>query len=73
MKRTYILNGLDCANCAAKIEREVKKIDGVTNAVVSFMTLRMTLEADSDKIEDVSQKAIAIIGKLEPEVVCKRR
>lgn len=73
MKRTYILQGLDCANCAAKIEREVKKIDGVTNAVVSFMTTRMTIEAESDVIDEVCQKAVAIVGKLESDVVCKRR
>ena len=73
MKRAYTLQGLDCANCAAKIEREIKKIDGITNATVSFMTLKMTIEADGDKIDDVSKKAIEIVSRLEPEVVCKRR
>lgn len=73
MKRTYILQGLDCANCAAKIEREVKKIDGVTNATVSFMTTRMTIEAENDVMDEVCQKAVAIVGKLESDVVCKRR
>lgn len=73
MKRAYTLQGLDCANCAAKIEREIKKIDGITNATVSFMTLKMTIEADSDKIDEVSKKAIEIVSRLEPEVVCKRR
>lgn len=73
MKRAYTLQGLDCANCAAKIEREIKKIDGITNATVSFMTLKMTIEADGDKIDGVSKKAIEIVSRLEPEVVCKRR
>lgn len=73
MKRAYTLQGLDCANCAAKIEREIKKIDGITNATVSFMTLKMTIEADGDKIDEVSKKAIEIVSRLEPEVVCKRR
>ena len=49
MKKSVKLIDLDCANCAAKIEDAVKKIDGVTNASVSFMAQKMTLEAPDDK------------------------
>ena len=42
MKKTYLLDGLCCANCAAKIERGVAAIDGVTEASVSFLTTKLT-------------------------------
>ena len=45
MKKTYLLNGLDCAHCAAKIEKGVADIGGVTNASVSFLTTKLTFEA----------------------------
>lgn len=44
MKKTYLLNGLDCAHCAAKIEKGVADIDGVTNASVSFLTTKRRLK-----------------------------
>jgi len=44
MKKTFKLNGLDCANCAAKMEASINKLEGVT-ASVSFMTQKMVLEA----------------------------
>ena len=47
MKKKFKLQDLDCANCAAKMEESIKKIDGVNDAVVSFMTQKMTVDADS--------------------------
>ena len=46
MKKTYKLIDLDCANCAAKMEAAIKKLPGVTDATVSFLTQKMTVEAD---------------------------
>lgn len=43
MKKTYKID-VDCANCAAKMEDAAKKTPGVANAVVNFMTLKMTVE-----------------------------
>ena len=37
MKKTFRMTDLDCANCAAKMENAIKKIDGVTNASVNFL------------------------------------
>lgn len=68
MKKSIKLIDLDCANCAAKIEEAVKKIDGVTNASVSFMAQKMTLEAPDDKFAAVLDKAVKIINKLEPDI-----
>lgn len=73
MKKTFKLIDLDCANCAAKMESAIKKIDGVTNATVSFMTQKMTIEADDDKFDDIVKQAVKICKKVEPdcEIVLK--
>ena len=67
MKKTFKLIDLDCANCAAKMETAIKKIDGVNNATVSFMTQKMTIEADDDKFNEVVKKAVECIKKVEPD------
>lgn len=72
MKRTFRLQGLDCANCAAKIERAVMKLPGVEKATVSFMTTRMTIEAADDKMDEIIREATAIVKKYEPDVEVKR-
>ena len=69
MKKKFKLQDLDCANCAAKMEDAIKKIDGVTDASVSFMTQKMMIEADEDVFDDVVKKAIDCIAKVEPDCV----
>ncbi len=73
MKKTFKLIDLDCANCAAKMETAVKNIDGVTNATVSFMTQKMTIEADDARFDDVVKEAVKVCKKVEPdcEIVLK--
>ncbi len=69
MKKTFRLQGLDCANCAAKMEAAIQKIPGVTAATVQFMTSRLTLEAEREDMPVVLEQAAALIKKLEPDVV----
>lgn len=71
MKKTYLLDGLCCANCAAKIEKNVAAIDGVTNASVSFLTTKLTFEADDEKIDEIVKKAKKAVKKIEPDVEIK--
>lgn len=73
MKKTFKLIDLDCANCAAKMETAIKKINGVTNATVSFMSQKMTIEADDAKFDDVVKEAVKVCKKVEPdcEIVLK--
>lgn len=73
MKKTFKLINLDCANCAAKMETAVKKIDGVTNATVSFMSQKMTIEADDARFDDIVKEAVKVCKKVEPdcEIVIK--
>lgn len=65
MKKTYRLEELDCANCAAKMEDAVKKIEGVTFASISFMTQKLTIEADDAVFDEILKKAQAAITKIE--------
>lgn len=72
MKKTFKLEGLDCANCAAKMEDRINKLEGVNQATVNFMTTKLVIEGEDDKIEEIIESAKAIIKKLEPDVVVKK-
>lgn len=67
MKKVYKLEDLDCANCAAKMERAIAKIDGVTSADVSFMAQRLTIEADESKLDGIIKQAVKVCKKIEPD------
>ena len=68
MKKTYLLDGLCCANCAAKIERGIAAIDGVTNASVSFLTTKLVIEGEDEKMEEIIEAAMKVVKKIEPDV-----
>ena len=57
MKKHYKFE-IDCANCAAKVEEAIKKIDGVNGATVSFMTQKLTLDADDARYDEILQQVI---------------
>lgn len=67
MKKKFKLENLDCANCAAKMENAIKKIDGVADANVSFMTQRMTVDADDTRFEEIMREVEAVCKKVEPD------
>lgn len=67
MKKTFELEDLDCAVCAAKMEDAIKKIDGVNDATVSFMAQKMTVDADDDKFDDIMKKVVKVCKKVEPD------
>lgn len=67
MKKVYKLEDLDCANCAAKMERAIAKIDGVTSASVSFMAQRLSIEADDNRFEEIMDKVVKTCKKVEPD------
>ena len=49
MKNKFKIKGLDCANCAAKLEGEIQKVEGVNEASISFMTERLVIECEEKK------------------------
>ena len=69
MKKVIAMQDLDCANCAAKMEQAIKKIDGVINVSINFMTQKMTLEVADNDFDQVIAKIKATIKKIEPD--CK--
>ena len=69
MKKHFKLQDLDCANCAAKMEAAIKKIDGVNDASVSFMSQKLTLDADDARLEEILKQAVKVCKKVEPDCV----
>ena len=72
MKKTFRVDGLDCANCAAKMERGISALDGVTSANINFMTCKLTIEAEDDKMPNIIAEAEKIVRKVEPDAVLKK-
>ena len=72
MKKRYTIEDLCCANCAAKMEAGIRKIDGVHSATINFLTQKLTLDAEDDRVESILDQAEAIIRKIEPDCVLKR-
>ena len=69
MKKKFKLQDLDCANCAAKMEEAIKKIEGVSDATVSFMTQKMTIEADDGRFDEIMKDVASVCRKVEPDCV----
>ena len=67
MKKVFEMEDLDCANCAAKMEDAIRKIEGVTYVSISFMAQRMTIEADDAKFAAIMKQAQKAVKKVEPD------
>lgn len=67
MKKVFRIQNLCCANCAAKIERGIQKIDGVQEASISFMAQKLTLEYDETQYAGILDAVKAVINKVEPD------
>lgn len=72
MKRNYRLNGLDCANCGAKLENKISKIKGVNEVSISFMTLKMVIDIDDNDFDNVFCEVERVIAKFEPDIKLTR-
>ncbi|MCR5684470.1 MAG: cation transporter [Lachnospiraceae bacterium] len=67
MKKKFNLEDLDCANCAAKMEEAIKKIDGVKDASVNFIIQKMMVDADDDRFEAIMDEVVKVCAKVEPD------
>ncbi len=72
MKKKFTLKGLECANCAAKMEKAINEIDGVKEATVNFMNQKLVIEGEDEKIPTIIQEAEKIVKKIEPDTVMKK-
>ncbi|MBQ8527914.1 MAG: cation transporter [Lachnospiraceae bacterium] len=68
MKKTIILEELECAHCAAKMEAAVKELPGVEGCSVNFLTQKMEITAEDDKMNTILKEAEKIVKKIEPVV-----
>ena len=69
MKKRFNLTDLDCASCAAKMEQAIKKLPGVRDASVSFLTQKLTLDADDARFDAIVQEVVKVCKKVEPDCV----
>ena len=72
MKKRYVIEDLCCANCAAKMEEQIRKLEGVTSAHVNFLTQKLTLDADDTRLGSILEEAERIIKKIEPDCTLVR-
>ena len=68
MKKVFKLEGLNCADCAAKIEEKVGKLEGVKSVVINFMTTKMTLESIDENFEEIIANVKKLVNEIEPDV-----
>lgn len=67
MKMKFKIKGIDCTNCAAELERAIQKIDGVTEASLSFMTEKLVMEIEDDRKDEVLKNLKKVVKKEEPD------
>ena len=71
MTKTFILEDLDCAHCAQKIEDKVSKIEGVSNCKVTFLTTKLVYDVDEARADEVEQEMRKVVKKLKPDVTVR--
>lgn len=67
MRKQFALTDLDCANCALKMENAIRKIKGVTDVSVSFMTQKLTVEADDSRFDAIMKEIVKVCKRVEPD------
>ncbi len=74
IRKQFILEGLDCAHCASKIETKLNSIDGIANASVNFVTKTLTMELEEiSKVNELIASSIESINKIESHVKVKEK
>ena len=68
MKRIFLLKGLDCPNCSAKIEKEVGELDGVQSSVVNLMKQTLTINVAQTSADTIASQIETIVHSHEPDV-----
>ena len=71
MKKTFKMENLDCAHCAAKMEDAINKLEGVNKATVNFLAQKMTVDAVDDRFDEIMQEIVKVCKKVEPDCEIK--
>ena len=69
MKKKFKVEGIDCPNCAAKIEKEVGKIEGVTSSKINFLAEKLTLEVEESALATLLDEVKKAVSLTEPDAV----
>ncbi len=72
MKRNYRIDGLDCAHCAAKMEKNVSKVKGVKEVSINFLTTKMMLDLEDENLDEIIAGIEVAVKDVDPRVVLKR-
>lgn len=72
MKRNYRIDGLDCAHCAAKMEKNVSKVKGVKEVSINFLTTKMMLDLEDENLDEIIAGIEAAVKDVDPRVILKR-
>ena len=67
MKKKFKVKGIDCPNCAAKIEKMVGELEGITSSKINFMAEKLTVEAEESALEGLLDKITKTVRVVEPE------
>lgn len=67
MRKVFKLDEIDCANCALKFQEAIKKVDGVQDASVNFLTQKLTLTAADEEFDEVFARVVKLAAKIEPD------
>ncbi|OUO35200.1 cation transporter [Olsenella sp. An290] len=67
MRKSFRLDEIDCATCALKLEDSIRRLDGVDDAKVNFMTQKLTLTAADERFAEVLERVVALVAKVEPD------
>ena len=67
MRKSFKLDEIDCANCAQKLEDAIKKLEGVADARVNFMTQKLTLSAADERFDEVLDRVVNLAADIEPD------
>lgn len=65
MKKVFKILEIDCANCAAKIEANINKIDGVRAASVNFFAQKLIVDADEERFDEIMEEVVRAARKVE--------
>ena len=69
MKKTFKMENLDCANCARKMQEAICKLDGINSCTVSFLTQKLTLDADDARFDELARQAAKCCARVDAD--CK--
>ncbi|MBQ8005334.1 MAG: cation transporter [Clostridia bacterium] len=67
MKKSFRIEDLCCANCAAKLENAISKVEGVEKVSLNFIAEKLTIEADVDKFDTIMQECVKLAKLIEPD------